>query len=145
MCKEEQKEDILGLNILLSIQENISPTNIISKGSSRIWHLMYERQTKNAVLSCSAQHAHKHRQIWLFCNAYRTSLPIITRGKFQNCPEIMWVWGMFPFPISFLPLGSVIAQRELKLDGAIGQEEICNFLKSEIFSKSFLSHVGKNK
>ena len=38
-----------------------------------------------------------------------------------------------------------LTQRELKLDGAIGQEEICNFLKSEIFSKSFLSHIGKIK
>ena len=31
------------------------------------------------------------------------------------------------------------------LDGAIGQGEICNSLKSENFSKSFLSHIGKNK
>ena len=36
-------------------------------------------------------------------------------------------------------------QRGLKLDGAIGQGEICNSLKSEKFSKSFLSHIGKNK
>ena len=35
--------------------------------------------------------------------------------------------------------------RGLKLDGAIGQGEICNSLKSENFSKSFLSHIGKNK
>ena len=35
--------------------------------------------------------------------------------------------------------------RGLKLDGAIGQGEICNSLKSEKFSKSFLSHIGKNK
>ena len=32
----------------------------------------------------------------------------------------------------------------LKLDGAIGQGEICNSLKSDFFSKSFLSHIGKN-
>ena len=31
--------------------------------------------------------------------------------------------------------------RGLKLDGAIGQGEICNSLKSENFSKSFLSHI----
>ena len=37
-----------------------------------------------------------------------------------------------------------IIHRGLKLDGAIGQEEICNSLKSENFSKSFLSHIGKN-
>jgi hypothetical protein len=35
--------------------------------------------------------------------------------------------------------------RGLKLDGAIGQGKICNSLKSENFSKSFLSHIGKNK
>ena len=35
--------------------------------------------------------------------------------------------------------------RGLKLDGAIDQGEICNSLKSEKFSKSFLSHIGKNK
>jgi hypothetical protein len=38
-----------------------------------------------------------------------------------------------------------ITHRGLKLDGAIGQGEICNSLKSEKFSKSFLSHIGKNK
>ena len=38
-----------------------------------------------------------------------------------------------------------IKHRGLKLDGAIGQGEICNSLKSEKFSKSFLSHIGKNK
>ena len=38
-----------------------------------------------------------------------------------------------------------IVHRGLKLDGAIGQGEICNSLKSENFSKSFLSHIGKNK
>ena len=37
-----------------------------------------------------------------------------------------------------------IGHRGLKLDGAIGQGEICNSLKSENFSKSFLSHIGKN-
>ena len=37
------------------------------------------------------------------------------------------------------------SHRGLKLDGAIGQGEICNSLKSENFSKSFLSHIGKNK
>ena len=40
---------------------------------------------------------------------------------------------------------NVLKHRGLKLDGAIGQEEICNSLKSEKNSKSFLSHVGKNK
>ena len=35
--------------------------------------------------------------------------------------------------------------RGLKLDGAIGQGEICNSLKREKFSKSFLSHIGKYK
>ena len=35
--------------------------------------------------------------------------------------------------------------RGLKLDGAIGQGKICNSLKSEKFSKSFRSHIGKNK
>ena len=38
-----------------------------------------------------------------------------------------------------------LSHRGLKLDGAIGQGEICNSLKSEKFSKSFLSHIGKNK
>ena len=38
-----------------------------------------------------------------------------------------------------------LSHRGLKLDGAIGQGEICNSLKSENFSKSFLSHIGKNK
>ena len=37
------------------------------------------------------------------------------------------------------------SHRGLKLDGAIGQGEIFNSLKSEKFSKSFLSHIGKNK
>ena len=41
--------------------------------------------------------------------------------------------------------GPWIEHRGLKLDGAIGQGEICNSLKSEKFSKSFLSHIGKNK
>ena len=49
------------------------------------------------------------------------------------------------FNPSILEICCMIVQRELKLDGAIGQEEICNFLKSENFSKSFLSHIGKNK
>ena len=35
--------------------------------------------------------------------------------------------------------------RGLKLDGAIGQGKNCNSLKSENFSNSFLSHIGKNK
>ena len=39
----------------------------------------------------------------------------------------------------------MLIHRGLKLDGAIGQGEICNFLKSEIFSKCFLLHIGKNK
>ena len=39
----------------------------------------------------------------------------------------------------------LLNHRGLKLGGAIGQGEICNSLKSEDFSKSFLSHVGKNK
>ena len=39
----------------------------------------------------------------------------------------------------------LIRHRGQKLDGAIGQGEICNSLKSENFSKSFLSHFGKNK
>ena len=39
----------------------------------------------------------------------------------------------------------VTSHRGLKLDGAIGQGKICNSLKSENFSKSFLSHIGKNK
>ena len=38
-----------------------------------------------------------------------------------------------------------LRHRGLKLDGAIGQGEICKSLKSENFSKSFLSHIGKNK
>ena len=38
-----------------------------------------------------------------------------------------------------------LRHRGLKLDGAIGQGEICNSLKSEKFSKSFLFHIGKNK
>jgi len=38
-----------------------------------------------------------------------------------------------------------LIHRGLKLDGAIGQGEIFNSLKSEKFSKSFLSHIGKNK
>ena len=38
-----------------------------------------------------------------------------------------------------------LGHRGLKLGGAIGQEKICNYLKSENFSKSFLSHIGKNK
>ena len=40
---------------------------------------------------------------------------------------------------------STVVHRGLKLDGAIGQGEICYSLKSEKFSKSFLSHIGKNK
>ena len=32
-----------------------------------------------------------------------------------------------------------------RLDGAYGQGEICNFLKSEKISKSFMSHIGKKK
>ena len=35
--------------------------------------------------------------------------------------------------------------RGLKLDGAMGQGKIFNSLKIEKFSKSFLSHIGKNK
>jgi hypothetical protein len=47
--------------------------------------------------------------------------------------------------ISIYSFTSKIVHRGLKLDGAIGQGEICNSLKSENFSKSFLSHIGKNK
>ena len=57
------------------------------------------------------------------------------------------------FDLCILPLFSclivciwnVFSHRGLKIDGAIGQGEICNSLKSENFSKSFLSHIGKNK
>ena len=42
-------------------------------------------------------------------------------------------------------IGCRLSHRGLKSDGAIGQGEICNSLKSENFSKSFLSHIGKNK
>ena len=42
-------------------------------------------------------------------------------------------------------VGRRSTHRGLKLDGAIGQGEICNSLKSENFSKSFLSHIGKKK
>ena len=42
-------------------------------------------------------------------------------------------------------VGSRLDHRGLKLDGAIGQGKICNSLKTEKFSKSFLSHIGKNK
>ena len=42
-------------------------------------------------------------------------------------------------------LTGITRHRGLKLDGAIGQGEICNSLKSENFSKSFLSHMGKNR
>ena len=45
----------------------------------------------------------------------------------------------------FIRLLTYIDHRGLKLDGAIGQGEICNSLKSEKISKSFLSHIGKNK
>ena len=41
--------------------------------------------------------------------------------------------------------GCKLGHRGLKLDGAIGQGVICNSLKSENFSKSFLSHIGKDK
>ena len=47
-------------------------------------------------------------------------------------------------PTNFLWKPKII-HRGLKLDGAIGQGKICNSLKSENFSKSFLSHIGKNK
>ena len=40
---------------------------------------------------------------------------------------------------------TLLGHRGLKLDGAIGQGEIFNSLKSENFSKSFLSHIGKNR
>ena len=43
------------------------------------------------------------------------------------------------------PALDAVGHRGLKLDGAIGQGKICNSLKSEKFSKSFLSHIGKNK
>ena len=50
----------------------------------------------------------------------------------------------------FLPISrdssyDATIHRGLKLDGAIGQGEISNSLKSENFSKSFLPHIGKNK
>ena len=54
-------------------------------------------------------------------------LPQVTKGEF------------------YLPFLLILAHRGLKLDGAIGQVETCNSLKTENFSKSFLSHIGKNK
>ena len=42
-------------------------------------------------------------------------------------------------------VASTLIHRGLKLDGAIGQGKICNSLKTENFSKSFPSHIGKNK
>ena len=44
-----------------------------------------------------------------------------------------------------LGLGGELSHRGLKLDGAIGQGEIYNSLKSEKFSKSFQSRIGKDK
>ena len=46
---------------------------------------------------------------------------------------------------STLNIDLVLGHRGLKLDGAVGQGKICNSLKSGKFSKSFLSHIGKNK
>ena len=46
---------------------------------------------------------------------------------------------------AFEALACKLIHKGLKLDGAIGQGEICNSLKSEKFSKSLLSHIGKNK
>ena len=48
-----------------------------------------------------------------------------------------------PYGKKILPKETI--HRGLKLDGAIGQGEICNSLRSKNFSKSFLSHIGKNK
>ena len=52
---------------------------------------------------------------------------------------------MFPAIVFVFNRSYCSRHRGLKLDGAIGQGEICNSLKSENFSKSFLSHIGKNE
>jgi hypothetical protein len=51
----------------------------------------------------------------------------------------------FHWTPELLGLGRQIGHRGLELDGAIGQGKICNSLKSEKISKSFLSHIGNNK
>ena len=54
-------------------------------------------------------------------------------------------YNYFPTVCFYTPELRVHSHRGLKLDGAIGQRKICNSLKSEKISKSFLSHIGKNK
>ena len=80
------------------------------------------------------------------CTKRQCSHHVDTRPTYLVGP-FMLVFGIGKdlFNPSILEICCMIVQRELKLDGAIGQEEICNFLISEIFSKSFLSHIGKNK
>ena len=48
---------------------------------------------------------------------------------------------IFKYVLAMYERNSEPTHRGLKLDGAIGQGEICNSLKSEKFSKSFLSHT----
>ena len=61
------------------------------------------------------------------CQVFKLAAPLLYHFDFCFC---------FSYQIS---------HRGLKLDGALGQGEICNSLKIEKFSKSFLSHIGKNK
>ena len=64
---------------------------------------------------------------------------ISSQTDISNLPLLMTE--ILIFANIFSPAG----HRGLKLDGAIGQGKICNSLKTENFSKSFLSHIGKNK
>ena len=75
-------------------------------------------------------------------------LKLIGLGGFINIEYTKYVILQFLYyhPLNTTDwIGKWMRHRGLKLDGAIGQGEICNSLKIENFSKSFLSHIGKNK
>ena len=89
------------------------------------------------------------------------SWTLFTNSRGHFCPLEFLFWGDFSWTLFWWILVDIFGEffnsndmshtitnlthRGLKLDGAIGQGEICNSLKSEHFWKSFLSHIGKNK
>ena len=70
-------------------------------------------------------------------------ISLITGNGWDSFCSLHYVTGLCTLDRS--SQSGALSHRGLKLDGAIGQGEICNSLKIENFSKSFLSQIGKNK
>ena len=113
---------------------------IIFRTTLLAWFLTFEIHIKSAVWGFELDEVDSNRK-W-FCKTFTIW---IGHPNEDEC-MVHILFSPLHWPGSEDIIDSAgIDHRGLKLDGAIGQGEICNSLKSEKFSKSFLSHIGKKK